>query len=834
MTELPEHYESFFERATGGSAYPFQKELAICQNLPQVLSIPTGVGKTAAIILGWLYRRRFAGESTRNRTPRRLVYCLPMRTLVEQTQNATAGWLKNLSLENDISLHLLMGGEEATDWDESPQRDAILIGTQDMLLSRALNRGYGMSRYRWPIHFALLNNDALWVMDETQLMGVGLTTSAQLQGLRYQLSTYGNCQTLWMSATMNLQSLRTVDHHGAIQEQDIQTLSQKDEEEPAIQKLIKAIKPLQRFPLELNWEGRKTYASELAKEVVKKHQQGTITLVVLNRVSRTQDVYKAVQKLLEKQEEVPDLFLIHSRFRPADRAEIQQQALDEATIDSSSPGRIVIATQAIEAGVDFSATTLITELAPFSSMVQRFGRCNRRGTCGTEQSPCAAVYWIDIETEKKDLCLPYTEEELAQSRKCLLPIEDVGISSLSKVQSEAAIPIVHVLRRKDLLDLFDTTPDLAGNDLDVSRYIRDSQDTDSQVYWRNDWDESSPEGPPNDEDVFPPPTREELCCVSVAMLKGKNGFVAKSRNQKHHCYTWNPLDSCWDVIEASNIRPGMTLLFHADAGGYDQQIGWTGEPKHKPDVIPIESHNNWEAMDRDDFGSKPLSLPDHLRDVAGAAENLKEKLKTEEDDIPWDAIIQSAWWHDVGKGHEAFQNAMRDFEMIQQLDPDRQTLWAKSGGKGIPQYRIVKGEKTISRRGFRHELASALAWLSQHEGKERANLIAYLIAAHHGKVRMSIRSMPNENSPQDSNIKFARGIWEGDVLPAMEIGNDELLPETTLDLDLMQLGESDSGPSWLSRTLELRTQYGPFKLAYLEALVRIADWHGSRQEGEDQ
>ena len=42
-----------------------------------------------------------------------------------------------------------------------------------MLLSRALNRGYGMSRYRWPMHFGLLNNDCLWVMDEVQLMGRG-------------------------------------------------------------------------------------------------------------------------------------------------------------------------------------------------------------------------------------------------------------------------------------------------------------------------------------------------------------------------------------------------------------------------------------------------------------------------------------------------------------------------------------------------------------------------------------------------------------------------------------------------------------------------------------
>jgi hypothetical protein len=53
-----------------------------------------------------------------------------------------------------------------------------------MLLSRALNRGYGMSRYRWPMHFGLLNNDCLWVFDEIQLMGSGLATPAQLEAFR--------------------------------------------------------------------------------------------------------------------------------------------------------------------------------------------------------------------------------------------------------------------------------------------------------------------------------------------------------------------------------------------------------------------------------------------------------------------------------------------------------------------------------------------------------------------------------------------------------------------------------------------------------------------------
>ncbi len=56
-----------------------------------------------------------------------------------------------------------------------------------MLLSRALMRGYAMSRFRWPVDLALQHNDAQWVFDEVQLMGSGLATSTQLESFRRTL-----------------------------------------------------------------------------------------------------------------------------------------------------------------------------------------------------------------------------------------------------------------------------------------------------------------------------------------------------------------------------------------------------------------------------------------------------------------------------------------------------------------------------------------------------------------------------------------------------------------------------------------------------------------------
>jgi len=52
-----------------------------------------------------------------------------MRTLVEQTTQNVKHWLKNIS-QQQIGVHVLMGGEEKTEWDIYPEREAILIGTQ--------------------------------------------------------------------------------------------------------------------------------------------------------------------------------------------------------------------------------------------------------------------------------------------------------------------------------------------------------------------------------------------------------------------------------------------------------------------------------------------------------------------------------------------------------------------------------------------------------------------------------------------------------------------------------------------------------------------------------
>ncbi|WP_146404936.1 type I-G CRISPR-associated helicase/endonuclease Cas3g [Allorhodopirellula heiligendammensis] len=847
-------FDSFFQQATGRPPYPYQARLGTQEPLPQVLSVPTGVGKTAAAALAWLYRRRYADDAVKLATPRRLVYCLPMRTLVEQTRNAISGWVENLQIADrntgGVRVAVLMGGEDDQRWFEHPEADQVLIGTQDMLLSRSLNRGYGMSRYAWPVHFSLLNNDSLWVIDETQLMGVGLTTTAQLAGLRRKLATYGQSHTLWMSATLDSNALATVDHlQSDGDDWSAETLQADDTNNERVFQLLNAKKPCVKASIELTPDNKKTYAGSLAELIVAAHVSGELTLVVVNRVNRAQEVFEAIKKLVGKLDVKPETSLIHSRFRPADRSNIQAAALDESTIPTA--GRIVISTQAIEAGVDISSTVLFTELAPWSSLVQRFGRCNRRGMCGVNNKAAAQVHWIDIDTSNPkrvaDLALPYEIAELEAARAAMNELAEVGPQSLAGVEVETPRVIHHVLRRKDLLDLFDTTADLSVNDLDVSRYIRDSDDCDVQVYWR-DWDlkdktlGGKPPMPKLDDGsvMFPAPSRDELCSVSIAAVRGSSAFIKKAANKDILCYTWDSLDRQWQVVKPNAARPGMVLLFHSRAGGYDRELGWTADPKHAP-VSDCRSEVGvlQASMDEDDLAGRPLSVEAHLRDVGQAAVALRQALQSELTDVPWSSVIRAAWWHDVGKSHPAFQGAV--IASNSQLDPNQ--LWAKSGKSGYLNYQIVPSETPDVdsdvmievllqlRRGFRHELASALAWLQQHPHDPASDLIAYLIAAHHGKVRMSLRSMPNENQPPDAGRLFARGIWDGDELPRIEIGNAEgdISEATKLSLGLMQLGECDGHPSWLARTIGLRDDLGPFRLAFLESMVRVADWRGSEK-----
>ncbi len=838
--------------AFGNRAQPYEWQLKLAgDSLPSVLIAPTGSGKTAAVTLGWAAQRLHDPENT----PRRLVWCLPMRTLVEQTANEVRGWFKRLSVSANLDdsgslprtsdIHVLMGGIGSIDWLMAPERPMVLVGTQDMLLSRALMRGYASSRAVWPMEFSLLHHDVQWVFDEVQLMGAGRATSAQLEAFRrnemLRAMSDGRgpgrpCRSLWISATLRPEWLETVDHRPPTEVMRVDPTLTNDTK---LCDLVQAPKHLRRAafaPQSGKVGDEREYLNRLAASVINGHRSGHMTLVIVNQVRRAQRLQSRVRKLLASQKEpVPRLALLHSRFRQADRVR-------EMAKIRGADGRtdiIVIATQAVEAGVDISAAVMFTELAPWASMVQRFGRANRRA----EVEGGADVYWVDMlghlssndsraERHAITLSKPYEVDELREAREELADLTDVAPIHLPP--PVAIDPPLRVVRRRDLDDLFDTDSDLTGFDVDISQWVRDADDTDIRVFWRE---------LPVTSNEPPKPSASELCAVPIGLAKkwidatrslaGATLFVQDPqwRRQEDSATAgapgWIPLrEDPW---------PGMTVMAALQSGGYREDLGFTGDRRHIPTLVgsapsgasPVESAvrpsvGESEGHDDDSMSEtgRPVPLSDHLRHVAHEALGICEALGL--DEATRVVVTRAARWHDLGKAHEVFQD----------------TMWRGLNGHRVPEgvllAKTVKRNLRHNRAYFRHELASALAFLAHENWSRAADLVAFLIAAHHGKVRMNLRALPREvgpRKPERRSARFARGVWEGDKLPALELGQGDDWKGGELTLSVMDLGlDETTHESWTERTRELLLEFGPFQLAWLETLVRIADWRASSME----
>lgn len=779
----------FYTHACDHQPYDYQRQLA-AEDWPDLLDIPTGLGKTAAVTLAWTFKRGWGIADERQpdtRTPRRLVWCLPMRVLVEQTHSAVTQWLDRLGIlgnagdKNKVAVHLLMGGEDGMrGWAQHPEQDQIIIGTQDMLLSRALMRGYGMSRYQWPMDYALLHNDALWIFDEIQLMGAGLPTSTQLEAFRRSLPLAHSSRSLWASATLNPKWLDTVDFRPHLEKLKTLSLSQADHNNPHVRKRLSATKHLKICdvtPLGAKKDDQKTYLKKLATEILNAHAGGGSTLAILNTVDRAQQLTEALQKT----DKTIAVLLVHSRFRAAERKQLNQRLHSLKKDDKL----IIVATQAIEAGVDISAARLYTELAPWSSLVQRFGRCNRGG-----EFERASIHWIDLLDDK--LAPPYSPSTLSSAREKLNGLSSASSSDLPL--TDEARPQSPVLRRRDLLGLFDTDPDLSGFDVDISSYIRDTDGAPSlQVFWRDLSTLTKDQ---------PAPHRDELCPISIGQIKDHLG-------KDKTAHLWDGLARQWQPLKKSQLRPGMTLMLDCALGGYSTTLGFKAKynPKNETlDPVTVDTtHANAIGADPDSYQTAAVKLEDHLQDVRKKA---KELCSTLNEKSHTEAVQTAALWHDIGKSHKTFQLTLHG-------KTNGQPLLAKSSHHG-----------RHDRPYFRHELASTLSWLTNGEQSDSHDLIAYLIAAHHGKVRLSIRAWPGEKPHDNQSKRYARGVWDGDELPALSAG-DINIPTTVLMLDVMELGNSEEGASWTARTQALLNQHGPFTLAWLETLVRIADWRAS-------
>lgn len=786
-----ESVDTFFEIATGRSPYGHQRRLALSE-LPDVVRAPTGTGKTA-IILAWLWRRLYAAP---DRTPRRLVYALPQRSLVEQVSQEAIRWLDNLDLTGEVELHVVMGGEGKSQrqWRLDMHKPAIVVGTVDSLVSKALNRGYGIARGTFPIDFGLVTNGAHWVIDEVQLCRESTATLRQLAAFARTHKTAEPSGLTCMSATISKSLLETVDN-------------------PEIGEVVEIMPEERTGELEVRLAAARTFRrltadpgdyKAIAAAAHERHRHGELTLVVLNTVEAAREVFKHLR-------DAPgERTLLHSRFRAIERDRLMN-AVTEHPQD-----RIVVSTQVVEAGIDLNASVMITEAAPWSSLVQRAGRCNRTG-----RIRAAELWWVLPKGPA-----PYPQADLDAAATELRQLEAVALTGEDLLRRHVAFTEeqVTMLRRADFIAMFDTAPDLGGNDVDVAPYVRDADDLDAQLAWATWTDEGAP---PADAKA---PEARFRCRVPLRRVNEFAGKVPVWRMDQV-LGSWVRLNP---QSPRGGARPGEVLVVRAADGGYDPVTGFDPAargPVPEPAVLvsksePAECAEQAYAGDPASVEQRRwLSLDQHSQDVRRQAQMLLNAIEPKLPDDVANSVVIAAYLHDVGKAHETWQNALcelaaaEDKEAVESGRP-----WAKSKESGRLSF--------AGRVHFRHELASLLLLdgpLRDLLGEAPdPDLVRYLVLAHHGKLRLQVRDETDAAKVESAAESAILGLRDGaitDIPPLLGC------PATTLTVNLDQF-RFGGDRSWTRTALGLLDRYGPFILAYLETIVRIADWRASDKNEE--
>jgi CRISPR-associated endonuclease/helicase Cas3 len=183
-------FDILFRALTGNSPFPWQRQLYerfLAGEIPNWCDIPTGLGKTMVMAI-WL----IAVATSPKRLPRRLVYVVNRRTVVDQATDEAVKMMEKLMKPGDdpalqflasklytlcavkhkspVAISTLRGQfADNGEWLHDPTRLAFVIGTPDMVGSRLLFSGYGRGFKTRPLHAGMIGQDSLIVHDEAHL-----------------------------------------------------------------------------------------------------------------------------------------------------------------------------------------------------------------------------------------------------------------------------------------------------------------------------------------------------------------------------------------------------------------------------------------------------------------------------------------------------------------------------------------------------------------------------------------------------------------------------------------------------------------------------------------
>lgn len=525
-TTLPsitrEEFGDFFAALNNDHApFSWQEEVLdhICEHgvWPERINAPTGSGKSSVVDIH-LFANALAAVGAAPRVPRRLCVTVGRRALVDsQADRAREEILDRMekaltdeSGEPDILRRVAKALQsfQTSNVEEGrapfevghirgelsnrtlPVTDisacAIIAATPDMYGSRALFRGYGSTKAARPRETALLTMDTVMVLDEAHMNRQLLHTTQRIAQLQKREADLGVpiLQVVETTATPS-----TEDSESATLGVDIEALDSPNDKE--LRKRVYSHKELVLRPID-KWDGKPGNAAtvnaavDAVKEFLarrgagedskKAHTVGCIVNHVRTAIAIKEALVK--NKVLEEKE----VKLLVGRMRPYDLPDKHRKLF---TTEGDKSVKVVVATQTLEVGIDVDFADLVTELAPASSLAQRFGRVNRLGH--RTDSKVVVIEPASGDSVKKD-APPYKAVDLSNAYAWLEALNgtenpSVNPTAMVKNPPVQSSPERLLYQRPEWSDLleFSRTDENPYDEPDLDLWLHDSLDAETAM-----------------------------------------------------------------------------------------------------------------------------------------------------------------------------------------------------------------------------------------------------------------------------------------------------------------------------------------------------------------
>lgn len=528
-TALPsitrEEFGAFFAALNGGHApFSWQEEVLdhICEHgvWPERINAPTGSGKSSVVDIH-LFANALAAVGAAPRVPRRLCVTVGRRALVDSQATRAdkiLGDLKDALADESGEPGILRRVAEALQSFQTrndkerrapfetghirgelsnrnlPVTDisacAIIAATPDMYGSRALFRGYGSTKAARPRETALLAIDTVMVLDEAHMNRQLLHTTQRIAELQKREVNLG-VPTLQVVETTATPS--TEDSESTTLGVDIEALDSPNDEK--LRDRVYSHKELVLRPID-KWDGKPGNAATVKaavdaikdflahREVGKGSEVAHTVGCIVNHVRTAIAIKEALvnNKVLEKAEEVQ---LLVGRMRPSDLEKLQNKHSKLFTTEGDKSVKVVVATQTLEVGIDVDFADLVTELAPASSLAQRFGRVNRLGR--RTDSKVVVIEPASGDLVKKD-APPYKAVDLSNAYgwlEALNGAENPSVNPAAMVKNPPvqSSPERLLYQRPEWPDLleFSRTDENPYDEPDLDLWLHDSLDAETAM-----------------------------------------------------------------------------------------------------------------------------------------------------------------------------------------------------------------------------------------------------------------------------------------------------------------------------------------------------------------